>query len=233
MKFYFAYSSFGNQPLRTTETLTTIIGEKNSSAKFIGSIAIHAPENGINLLPPKAIRDRWLKKEEIRLEQFGYQLADILSSKQSPPTRSYKINHYKTVFPPRIEIKFAGKPELSKDICVQCGTCVSSCPYNAISLDIEDVYPTVDKTKCRGCGRCFNLCPERAIEFPQWHSELRSRYPKPNFVEPGMKMEDGAISQEAPSGLTFFSRLLIGMNLKKFYFALAIILLLIISIKVK
>jgi F0F1-type ATP synthase membrane subunit c/vacuolar-type H+-ATPase subunit K len=47
-----------------------------------------------------------------------------------------------------------------------------------------------------------------------------------------MKMDGGAISQEMASGFSLFSRFLIGMNLKTFYFILGIIIVLLILFKI-
>jgi ferredoxin-type protein NapG len=39
-----------------------------------------------------------------------------------------------------------------------CQVCVSSCPYQAISLDNSE-RPIVDATRCNGCGCCEFVCP--------------------------------------------------------------------------
>ena len=55
---------------------------------------------------------------------------------------------------PEVEISFsAGK-------CLRCGTCVDSCPEQAISLRNPG---RIDRDKCTGCGRCATVCPGRAL----------------------------------------------------------------------
>ncbi|PIE72988.1 MAG: (4Fe-4S)-binding protein [Deltaproteobacteria bacterium] len=44
--------------------------------------------------------------------------------------------------------------------CVECGTCLELCQFQAISGNF-----IVDSLACEGCGVCVDLCPERAIDF--------------------------------------------------------------------
>jgi heterodisulfide reductase subunit A len=67
--------------------------------------------------------------------------------------------------------------------CTGCGTCVLTCPYNAISLqplipntqhlhraaDAVQVYPvpnvaSVNVVQCKGCGSCVAACPNGAMQ---------------------------------------------------------------------
>ena len=42
--------------------------------------------------------------------------------------------------------------------CLGLGTCVKSCPFDAMSMG-EDGLPKVDIDKCTGCGTCVRVCP--------------------------------------------------------------------------
>ena len=44
--------------------------------------------------------------------------------------------------------------------CTACGTCVDSCPVEAIKLKDNAV---VDEENCIDCGTCVDECPEGAI----------------------------------------------------------------------
>lgn len=46
--------------------------------------------------------------------------------------------------------------------CVGCGSCVGSCPVNAISFD-GDGKATIDAGTCIHCGTCVCACPVNAI----------------------------------------------------------------------
>lgn len=49
--------------------------------------------------------------------------------------------------------------------CSSCHTCVTACPYGAISMDEEQDPPValVTEAKCKGCGTCAAACPSGAI----------------------------------------------------------------------
>jgi len=53
--------------------------------------------------------------------------------------------------------------EIDADACVQCGTCVERCYFNAIKEEAENM--AVDSDKCMGCGLCYATCPEDAIRL--------------------------------------------------------------------
>lgn len=67
---------------------------------------------------------------------------------------------------------------VDKDLCIECGKCVSACPFgaithhhrpcmtacdmHAISLGVEQ-KATIDNNKCVQCGKCIVKCPFGAI----------------------------------------------------------------------
>lgn len=46
--------------------------------------------------------------------------------------------------------------------CSKCGICISGCPFNAITRDVED-FPQFDASRCYGCTRCAARCPRGAV----------------------------------------------------------------------
>jgi len=46
------------------------------------------------------------------------------------------------------------------DACIACGTCISECPFNAIS---EGTPYKIDSAICTDCGSCASTCPADAI----------------------------------------------------------------------
>ncbi|RMF93273.1 MAG: 4Fe-4S dicluster domain-containing protein [Candidatus Schekmanbacteria bacterium] len=48
------------------------------------------------------------------------------------------------------------------DECIACGTCVDSCPENAISEG--DPIFVIDPQKCTECGTCAEVCPVDACK---------------------------------------------------------------------
>lgn len=51
---------------------------------------------------------------------------------------------------------------ISEDLCMGCGTCVSSCPTRAISM--QDGKPNINLEFCINCGVCILQCPR--IKLP-------------------------------------------------------------------
>jgi len=47
------------------------------------------------------------------------------------------------------------------DACVSCGSCISTCPFDAIS-DATGAF-VIDAGKCTDCGSCAGSCPMDAI----------------------------------------------------------------------
>lgn len=46
-------------------------------------------------------------------------------------------------------------------LCLGCGACINSCPFNAISM--ENMKAIIDPDTCRGCMKCVSSCPQQAI----------------------------------------------------------------------
>jgi Fe-S-cluster-containing hydrogenase component 2 len=55
--------------------------------------------------------------------------------------------------------------EVDNDKCFSCGSCVSLCPVEAISID-TDSSVNFDREKCVGstCSICVDACPVKAIK---------------------------------------------------------------------
>ena len=54
-----------------------------------------------------------------------------------------------------------------EDACTACGTCLTACPYDAISMseDGDRHFAVISPTGCKGCGGCVPICPENAIDL--------------------------------------------------------------------
>ena len=73
------------------------------------------------------------------------------------------------------------RAHINPDLCINCGICFNSCPYNAIikvPVPCEDSCPVgaitkdadgkehIDAEKCISCGKCLRSCPFGAIVEP-------------------------------------------------------------------
>jgi heterodisulfide reductase subunit A len=52
---------------------------------------------------------------------------------------------------------------IDEKLCSACKTCLSVCPYTAISFDAEAAVARVNDALCKGCGTCVAACPAAAI----------------------------------------------------------------------
>ena len=64
-----------------------------------------------------------------------------------------------------VEVSIPKLVEVDMEACFSCGTCVSLCPVEAISID-KDGSVVFDREKCVGstCSACVDACPARAIK---------------------------------------------------------------------
>lgn len=54
--------------------------------------------------------------------------------------------------------------EVDGDRCIDCGSCFSLCPVDAVSIQLD--YSVVfDEGKCISCGLCVDACPTFAIRI--------------------------------------------------------------------
>ena len=69
--------------------------------------------------------------------------------------------------------------QVNESVCAACGTCVKTCPYQAITLeDIRDrkgnfVKKTarVNPGLCMGCGTCVAVCPSKSVDLEGFTEE--------------------------------------------------------------
>ena len=54
-----------------------------------------------------------------------------------------------------------GKPQVDKNICINCKICARFCAHGAISFNGGKA--SIDHKKCAGCGRCIGACSKDAV----------------------------------------------------------------------
>ncbi len=52
---------------------------------------------------------------------------------------------------------------VNEKLCGGCKTCLSLCPYTAITFDDEGEVAVINDALCKGCGTCVAACPASAI----------------------------------------------------------------------
>jgi len=54
--------------------------------------------------------------------------------------------------------------KVDEEICTGCQTCLTVCPYEAITRDGLRLVAMVNEALCTGCGTCAATCPSGAIQ---------------------------------------------------------------------
>ena len=52
---------------------------------------------------------------------------------------------------------------IDEEFCSGCKTCISLCPYDAISFNAEKGISFINEALCKGCGTCAASCPSSVI----------------------------------------------------------------------
>ena len=60
---------------------------------------------------------------------------------------------------------------IEETLCSGCKTCISLCPYNAISFNEEKKVSVINEALCKGCGTCAAACPSGAITSRHFTAE--------------------------------------------------------------
>jgi hypothetical protein len=75
----------------------------------------------------------------------------------------------------KMEQHSTSKPKIAKKKCTGCGTCVTWCPQEAITL--VDERAAIDARLCIGCGQCLAMCRFDAVKY-DWgatHQDLQKK----------------------------------------------------------
>ncbi|MBN1694564.1 Coenzyme F420 hydrogenase/dehydrogenase, beta subunit C-terminal domain [candidate division WOR-3 bacterium] len=64
---------------------------------------------------------------------------------------------------------------VKRGLCVGCGSCVSSCPVDAISMfenKLGELVASIDFRKCNFCGICVDVCPGNEVDFEKLTDDI-------------------------------------------------------------
>ncbi len=81
---------------------------------------------------------------------------------------------------------------VNEKLCSACKTCLSVCPYQAISFDVEANVARVNDALCKGCGTCVAACPAAAITGRHFSDEQIIATIEGLLREPAAKTGEGA-----------------------------------------
>ena len=60
---------------------------------------------------------------------------------------------------------------VDEDLCTGCHSCVSQCPFGAITFNETKGVSEINPAKCKGCGTCVATCPVGAISQNHFKEE--------------------------------------------------------------
>jgi heterodisulfide reductase subunit A2 len=60
---------------------------------------------------------------------------------------------------------------VNEEVCTGCGSCLTVCPYDAITRDEARGLAMVSEALCTGCGTCSATCPSNAIQQAGFNDE--------------------------------------------------------------
>jgi heterodisulfide reductase subunit A len=78
---------------------------------------------------------------------------------------------------------------VNEELCSACKTCISLCPYTAISFIEEDNVARVNEALCKGCGTCVAACPAGAIQGRHFTTQQIMAQIEGLFRLPGAQVE--------------------------------------------
>lgn len=81
---------------------------------------------------------------------------------------------------------------IDEKLCSACKTCLSVCPYTAISFDAEANVARVNDALCKGCGTCVAACPAAAITGRHFSDEQIIAQIEGLLREPAVTTGEGA-----------------------------------------
>jgi len=139
------------------------------------STAIEAPEDagrvaslfGLSLSPDGFLAEAHPKLRPVETNTDGVFLAGCAQGPKDVPDT---VTHAGAAASMAIGLLNRGEVTISPQVavvdeqfCSACKTCISLCPYTAISFIVEDNVARVNEALCKGCGTCVAACPAGAI----------------------------------------------------------------------
>ena len=92
-------------------------------------------------------------EEDLALDTPSYEIRSRMNDVETPDEKTWFMELDEAV--------------IDADRCIQCGTCVASCPSDSIGID-DDGLPELVKM-CTGCSLCWDFCPRGGLRYErQW-----------------------------------------------------------------
>lgn len=164
-KYAFVLITYANFWGRTLKVMTKLLKKKGFIV--INGFALHAPENYPPYIVKGIVHENAPNNKELNqfktfvtnLDKCFHQLiigGNIIKGK----IQFNLLNNILPVLPRKRSAKIMGNKYIDSNLCIMCGICKQSCPYQVIELNPGPVF---NEKKCYGCWSCYNHCPTKAI----------------------------------------------------------------------
>jgi len=91
---------------------------------------------------------------------------------------------------------------IKTEVCVECGTCVSNCPVDALTGEhIEGRYIPKLTGECTSCGICYAMCPRTKMLSEQLIGEYTTIWKAQSSASSGKRQDGGVASALLAAGL--------------------------------
>jgi len=111
-------------------------------------------------------------------DEVSFKIAEILGIEVKAGVKKVAVIHCSGFMPDIADVKFeyfgvrdcraaqiiGGGFKGCSFGCLGLGTCVSACPFDAITIGDRGL-PVVNEDKCTGCGSCVKVCPRNIISL--------------------------------------------------------------------
>ncbi len=102
----------------------------------------------------------------------------------------------------RYAFKKLEKEIIKPGICIECGTCVSNCPVDAItSTRVEHKYVPELTGKCTACGLCYAMCPRTRMLPEDLIGEYKGVFKAQSRSDKGTRQDGGVATAVIASHL--------------------------------
>ncbi len=97
--------------------------------------------------------------------------------------------------------------EVAASLCKKCGTCLSRCQVNAITLTGPDGKAAVNLSRCIGCGLCIPTCPAKALQLRKKPAGMPVPKNEQDYLDTVLGNKKGSMGQAR-----LFLKVLLGMR---------------------
>jgi uncharacterized protein (DUF362 family)/Pyruvate/2-oxoacid:ferredoxin oxidoreductase delta subunit len=146
-----------------------LIGSENPLALDVVAteiMGLHRTENPVLLeAERRALKPHRLEDVEIiGADIADVKIADFKRTRVSAGSLGLeKMPWYQRLLEPMFKDAYTVRPQVIWERCIGCGTCIESCPMEAISF--VDERASIENDKCIRCYCCHEICPEEAIDL--------------------------------------------------------------------